>query len=292
MDACEEHTLDVLLYIDNELVGENLMEFLAHLKTCAACRKSLDEQLALSATLRRVRPLYSAPPNLRARVTATLANAESSSANRWQRLKRTVQGIERWMPGRTSGWKLWIPAFLGIMLCLLLLPNAVQEVRAAEYVNAALSTHRDYLSGRLPLEFRSESPEEVTNWLAGRVAFPFRLPNSQLESSGGPTYRLIGASVVNYRGSKAGLVTYEDPQQNPISLLVASSDYAAVAGGAQIRDGSLVFHHRVDSGFQIITWSNHGLAYALVSRAAGSAQGSCMVCHQNMGDRGNFRSRS
>jgi anti-sigma factor RsiW len=292
MDACEEHTVDVLLYIDNELVGERLMEFLAHLNTCVSCRASLEEQLALSATLRRSRPLYSAPPELRARVAAILANAESPSASRWsyrsagQRLKWTLQGNERWMPR----WKVWVPAFLGMMLCFLLLSNVVHEVRASEYVNAALQTHRDYLSGHLPLEIRSGSPQEVTQWLGGKVAFPFRLPNSQTESSGGPAYRLIGARVVDYRGSKAGLVTYETPQHDPISLLVASSDYAAVAGGVEVRAGSLVFHHRIDSGFQIITWSNRGLAYALVSRAAGSAQGSCLVCHQNMGDRDRFRS--
>ena len=66
-------------------------------------------------------------------------------------------------------------------------------------------------------------------------------------------------------------MTYEAPQNDTISLLVASSKYAVVAGGVEVRSGDLVFHHRIDSGFQIITWSNHGLAYALVSRAAGSA---------------------
>ena len=292
MDACEEYTVDVLLYIDNELVGERLMEFRAHLNTCASCRASIEEQLALSATLRRSRPLYSAPPELRARVAASLANAESPPASQrsyrstGQRLNWALQDLQRWMPR----WKVWVPAFLGLMLCLLLLSNVVHQMRAAEYVNTALSTHRDYLSGHLPLQIRSNSPQEVTEWLAGQVAFPFRLPNSQTESSGAPTYRLIGARVVEYRESKAGLVTYEAPQHNPISLLVASSDYAAVAGGVEVRAGTLVFHHRIDSGFQVITWSNHGLSYALVSRAAGSARGSCMVCHQSMGDRDRFRS--
>jgi anti-sigma factor RsiW len=162
-------------------------------------------------------------------------------------------------------------------------------VRASEYVDAALSTHRDYLSGQLPLEIRSDSPRAVTGWLAGRVAFPFQLPDSEAQSSGRPGYRLLGARVVDYRGSQAGLVTYEAPRNDTISLLVASSKYAVVAGGVEVRSGDLVFHHRIDAGFQIITWSNHGLAYALVSRAAGSARGSCLVCHQSMADRDSFR---
>jgi anti-sigma factor RsiW len=176
-----------------------------------------------------------------------------------------------------------------MMLCFLLLSNVVHEVRASEYVHAAISTHRGCLSGQLPLQIRSDSPQVVTEWLARKVAFPFQLPDSQAQSSGRPGYRLRGARVVDYRGSQAGLVTYEAPQNDTISLLVASSNYAVVAGGVEVRSGGLVFHHRIDSGFQIITWSNHGLAYALVSRATGSARSSCLVCHQSMADRDTFQ---
>jgi anti-sigma factor RsiW len=291
MNACEKHTVDLMLYLDDELLGGKLMDFLAHLKICADCTASLEEQLALSAVLRRSRPLYSAPPKLRARVAASLAHASSESKTNQlyqgngQWLKRTLQGVEQLMPR----WKVLVPAVLGIMLCFLLISNVVHEVRASEYVDAALSTHRDYLGGQLPLEFQSDSPQAVTGWLAGKVAFPFRLPDSQTQASGAPAYRLLGARVVNYRGSQAGLVTYEAPQNDTISLLVASSKYAVVAGGVEVHSGNLVFHHRMDAGFQIITWSNHGLAYALVSRAARSAVGSCLVCHQSMPDRNTFR---
>ena len=75
MNACAKHTVDLMLYLDDELVGGKLMEFLAHLKICADCRAALEEQLVLSAVLRRSRPLYSAPPKLRARVAASLAHA-------------------------------------------------------------------------------------------------------------------------------------------------------------------------------------------------------------------------
>jgi anti-sigma factor RsiW len=291
MNACEKYTVDLMLYLDGELFGGKLTDFLAHLKICADCRASLDEQLALSAVLRRSRPLYSAPPRLRARVAASLADAGTEAKSNQlyegggQWLRRISLGAERLMPR----WKVLVPAVLGMMLCFLLISNVVHEVRASEYVDAALSTHRDYLSGQLPLEFRSDSPQAVTGWLADKVAFPFRLPDARAQSSGTPAYRLLGARVVDYKGSHAGLVTYQAPQNDTISLLVASSKYAVVAGGVEVRSGNLVFHHRIDAGLQIITWSNHGLAYALVSRAAGSAQGSCLVCHESMADRNTFR---
>ena len=291
MNECGDHTVDVMLYLDDELSDEKLMEFLAHLKICAHCRASLDEQLALSATLHRSRPLYSAPPKLRARVAASLAKAESKTiAGRlYEGVGQILKLTLRSAGGLIPRWKVLVPAVLGMILCFLLISNVVREARASEYVDAALSTHRDYLRGHLPLQIRTDSPEAVTGWLAGKVPFPLQLPDSQGQSGSKPTYRLLGARLVAYKGGQAGLVTYEAPQSDSISLLVASSNSAVVAGGVEVRSGDLVFHHRVDQGFQVITWSNHGLAYALVSRAAGSANGSCLVCHQSMTDRDSFR---
>jgi anti-sigma factor RsiW len=291
MNACEGYTVDLQLYLDDELGGGMLREFLAHLRICGYCRASLEEQLALSAILRESRPLYSAPPKLRARVTASLLRegSDRTTTQRYESIRQGLQTIlqsgERLIPR----WTVLAPAVLGITLCLLLISNIVREVRASEYVEAAVSTHLNYLTGHLPLEIRSDSPQAVTGWLAGKVPFPFQLPDSQRQSGSRPAYRLLGATLVSYRGSQAGLVTYDAPQKDAISLLVASTNHAVVAGGVEVRSGDLVFHHRIDSGFQVITWSNHGLAYALVSRVAGSAQGSCLVCHQNMADRDTFR---
>jgi len=86
------------------------------------------------------------------------------------------------------------------------------------------------------------------------------------------------ASLLSYRGSPATLVVYEK-QKERISLLVASSQSAPVAGGEEVRSGKLTFHYRTAAGFNVITWSNHGLSYALVSSVSGSARESCMVCH-------------
>ena len=105
-----------------------------------------------------------------------------------------------------------------------------------------------------------------------------------------PVYWLTGASIVNYKGSLAALVTYET-QKDKISLIVDSSKFAVVADGDEIRFGKLIFHYHNRSGFRVITWANHGLSYALVSSVSGPAQASCLVCHQNMSDRRNFEVR-
>jgi hypothetical protein len=73
-----------------------------------------------------------------------------------------------------------------------------------------------------------------------------------------------------------------------ISLLVAPESLAPAAGGDEVRSGELTFHYHVKDGLNVITWSNHGLTYALVSSVQGPAQRSCLVCHQDMADHDNF----
>lgn len=135
---------------------------------------------------------------------------------------------------------------------------------------------------------RSSSPEMVTAWFTDKLPFHFRLPNAQSTPNDAPSYRLIGASIVNYRGNPIALVMYEKESQ-AISLLVASSKSAVVAGGDEVRSGDLTFHYRKENGFNVITWSNHDLSYALVSDISGSARESCLVCHQSMADPHTFK---
>ena len=99
---------------------------------------------------------------------------------------------------------------------------------------------------------------------------------------------MTGATLASYKGTPAALVTYEG-QAGKITLLVASIKSAVVAGGDEVHFGKLIFHYRNNDDYRVITWSNHGLAYALVSSVSGPAKGSCLVCHQNMADREKYQ---
>jgi hypothetical protein len=175
-------------------------------------------------------------------------------------------------------------------LALLLVPNITRKVRASSYVETAVATHAGYLNGSVKPDIRSSSPEVVAAWFLGKVPFQLRLRVPDQAPGARSSYRLIGASLVVYRGSPAALVLYETQSEEKISLLVASSKSAIVGGGDEIRFGTLTFHYRSQAGFEIITWSNLGLSYALVSSISGSARESCLVCHQNMADRDGFKS--
>ena len=290
MSPCDEVSLKALRYLDDRLQGQELRDFRAHLEVCPNCRASVETERALSRLLHRSRPLYSAPPALRARV-AVLVEKHSgpilASENFYKRLLRSVGNGFADPVRRVVRLRLLAATLAVTAMLLAFVPSAVRQLRAADYVETAVTTHRSYLDGNLALGIRSDSPEQVSSWFTGKVPFQFRLPQSTPGSI--PTYQLAGASLVSYRGSPAALIIYEK-QKERISLLVASSQSAAVAGGEEVRSGALMFHYRTDQGFKVVTWSNHGLTYALVSAVAGSARESCMVCHQSMADHQNFRS--
>jgi anti-sigma factor RsiW len=289
MTPSDEYHVKTLRYLDNDLQGQELNEFLTHLESCGDCRASLEAERALSHILHQSRPLYSAPAALRSRVTAVVMQHAESPARTgfYQSMLRMLQTLLD--PARrvlSTRMLTLVVLLLGFLFAFV--PNVVRQVRAASYVETAVATHRSYLDGNRPLALRTSSPELVTAWFTDKVPFQFRLPHAQSTPHGTSSYQLAGASLVNYRGNPAALVIYEKESQT-ISLLVASSKYAVVAGGDEVRFGTLTFHYRTDDGFKVITWSNHSLSYALVSNVSGSARESCLVCHQNMADHHSFR---
>jgi anti-sigma factor RsiW len=292
MSRCEERASDILLYLDNALTGQKLEDFRAHLAVCSDCRERLEEELALSSLLREARPLYLAPQALRARVAAAATEQASGFSPVADRSRKTrMQNLTRWWRDVTQpafSWKLLAAMTVVVVLSLVFIPGAVERVRAMDYVKAATEIHRSYLDGALPLQCRSHSPEVVTAWFAGKTPFHFQLPTSQSVPNGKAVYWLTGARLVSYKGSPAALVAYETPTEK-ISLLVASSKSAIVAGGDEVRSGSLTFHYRSSANYEVSTWTNHDLAYALVSPLNGSPQHSCLVCHQNMADQNRFK---
>jgi|HubBroStandDraft_4_1064222.scaffolds.fasta_scaffold10703_4 anti-sigma factor (TIGR02949 family) len=280
MKSCDDLNVDLLRYLDNDLSEQELKYLRAHLDACVYCLDRLERERALSRFLHESRPLYSAPTELRIQVSAAIERNSVQYQSRWDWWRRASPLV--------LNWKMLVPAALVIALCLMAVPNIVQNVRAASYVEAALTNHNRYLHGELRPGIRTKSPEAVTAWFADKLPFQFRLPSSEAALQANPTYELAGASLVQYRGIPAAMVVYE-AASGTISLLVESSKAAVVAGGDESHYGALMFHYRNEGRFKVITWSAHNLSYALVSSIASSAQESCMVCHQSMADHGQFR---
>ena len=73
-------------------------------------------------------------------------------------------------------------------------------------------------------------------------------------------------------------------KDRPISLVITSEAAAKPSGGEQIPAKGLIFHYNAIHGLKVITWSDRGLTYALVSDLEERGQQSCIVCHQGTKD--------
>lgn len=291
MKGCNSYEATIQLYLDNELSGPDMVDFRAHLEECEACRTELEVEKRLSALLHRSRPLYSAPDTLRARVmqTAKPFPLITTYAGVDHRKRITTVFVRRLQTvgHRDHSWGALVAAILLVAASLFLVPAILSRSSSNSFIETAVAAHRSSLDGNLPLEIQSGSPSVVTAWFTGKVPFTFRLPNSAEAAGHEQAYRLIGGRLVNYRDGHVALVTYQMHQQT-ISLLMVSSKSALAAGGDEVPSGGIVFHYSKRASYTIITWSNHGLTYALVSSMPGSGRQSCLVCHQNIGDGAHF----
>jgi anti-sigma factor (TIGR02949 family) len=291
MSACDDYRSLVPLFLDHELLDFDAEDFREHIATCADCRQLLAEEQTLSRLLHRSRPLYQTPEALRARVPEILMSAAPLGVCAPKRMRKRILRILasplRGIAQPSLRWKELPATPLVTILAILFIPQTLQRVRANSFVETAAETHRSYLEGNLPMEIHTSSLTAITAWFAGKVPFHFELPASQQWANGSQIYRLTGARLINFRGAYAALTTYE-MQSQKISLLVVSEKSARAEGGEAIQSDHLMFHDHKAGNFDVITWNNHGLTYALVSSLPGSGRHSCLVCHQNMADHFRF----
>jgi anti-sigma factor RsiW len=263
MNACRTAAPLVTAYIDGELVGEDRATFEAHLGVCPDCRRRLDDERRVVGTVRGSAPLFEAPPALRERVERVL----ESPAPR-PRSRRAVSGI-----GFALAAGLVVLAAAGVFVL-----RARPAGPASEFAALAVDTHLRYARGQLPLEVASDRPEAVSRWFEGRVPFQLALPDYRLGPGETKPYHLEGGRLISFQRDYAAYVAYRMDEE-PVSLLVTSSDRVRPRGGEIVRSGALTFHVQSLGGLNLITWSDKGLTYALASDVAVPGARSCLVCH-------------
>jgi len=200
--------------------------------------------------------------------------------------------------GRSPGWRRFlswhvvVPAAALVLLFGLLMAmprSSSKPLSGTEYAEFAVTTHRQHVEGKLPLEVRSDSQQTINQFFNTKSRFPLALPTSPAAAVEVRPYSLEGARIVKIAGKPAAFIAYEvgtpKVQMMPASLMVTRDSVAVASGGLQVDYKKVSFHYTTVQGYKVVTWSMHGLTYALVSQEATNTQGSCMVCHSAMGDR-------
>jgi anti-sigma factor RsiW len=187
-----------------------------------------------------------------------------------------------------------VAALMLVFAALITMPSSPAPLSGPKFAEFAVSTHRQYAQGRLALDIRSESQQTVNEWFRAKSQFSVALPASPAAPGEERPFRLEGARLVQVAGKPAAFIAYQ--MQTPklqtallqtasASLLVTPDSAAAASGGIEVDFTKVSFHYATVAGYKVVTWSLHGLTYALVSQESNSTQRSCMVCHSAMRDR-------
>ena len=274
MTKCTDIRNRLDLYLDNELQGDERVEFEYHLRECLSCRSVAHAEKRFLDGVRSADPLYVASPELTARVRSALHLPAKHSVNAGD--------------FRSTRRAKVIATIAAAALSLLLLPMLIWRARereprssASSFALMAADTHLRHIRGQLPLEVMSTEPREVSEWFDNKVDFRVKIPNYQEAPGLEKLYTLEGARLVAYKNDYAAYVAYQ-MNEHPISLVITSDSVGQTFGGEEIKAKGLVFHYNAIHGLKVITWSDRGLTYALVSDLEERGQKSCVVCHQDI----------
>jgi len=268
------------LYLDNELQGEERATVEAHLSECESCAAVFARELNFLEGVRESEPLHLASPELRDKVRRILSEGRREAA---PPPKQSIAARPR-----RFGWVVATAAGLLVLLLPVLMWRMVRQTDPAisspsSFALMAADTHLRHVRGQLPLEMETDSPQQISSWFANKVNFSVQLPNYQESSGQEKLYTLEGARLVGYQNDYAAYVAYR-MKDRPITLVITSDSVARPSGGEVIASKGLRFHYNAIDGLKVITWSDRGLTYALVSDLEERGQKSCIVCHQGTKD--------
>jgi len=183
-------------------------------------------------------------------------------------------------------WKVQVPA--GALLAVIALVSAGRlssaPLSGRELAQFAANTHQQHFQGKMTLELQSDSQRLLNEWLHEKSELSLALPASSDVPREGLPYRLEGARLIKMHNQAAAYIAYRTGA-NSASLIVAPISAAVATGGVEAAFKKVSFHYYTIQDYKVVTWSIHGLTYALVSKEGNRTQRSCMVCHSMMGDR-------
>jgi len=217
-----------------------------------------------------------------------LARLKAPSRPALQAAKKTLPAKESsriWQ--RLMGWKTLVPA--GALLVVVAVlgtnpPSSSAPISGMDLARFAVSTQEQHMRGHLALELQTDSQSVLNEWLHEKSHFSVGLPGSAEEPPAQLMYRIEGARMVQIRSKAAAYIAYR-MQLDPVSLIVAPISAAVASGGVEAAFKKVTFHYYTIQDYKVVTWSVHGLTYALVSHEGNATQRSCMVCHSAMRDR-------
>ena len=246
-------------YLDGELSPDQCHVVEDHLGACPDCQHRLELERAfreIYAVPLRPDPVPAAVRERAERLLASLAESPAAPrAPRFGRRRAVVTAV--------------LATFLvGGALTALTLTWAQRAASASlvRLADASVEQHQKLARGLLPFDIARVSPKEAEQWFGNKLDFNVRLPELKDE-----TLTFLGGRVSHLRDVEVAALEYRVDQKNVTLFIMPDEQYQRLGLKAEPK-----FKMVNRQGYDVIVWSAHGAAYALVSEIGGR---SCTVCH-------------
>jgi anti-sigma factor RsiW len=234
--SCPE-ILRTQAWLDGELDETAASEAQRHVESCTDCRAFVADTAAVSDAIRRDASRWTAPPNLRTRVTAAVAGES-------RRTRIDLRSGNFWF-GAAGGAGL--SALAAALILFLLLPAS-----STSLVESVTDAHTNALMGHHTIEIVSSSHHTVKPWFAGRIAVS--PPVADFAAQG---FALAGGRVDHVAGEPAAVVVYRHGAHE-IDLF------------AWADNGRTLPREEVRHGYRTVFWKNGDLDLAAISDMEGA----------------------
>jgi hypothetical protein len=164
-------------------------------------------------------------------------------------------------------------------------PLPVEEA-PTPFERAAIEIFDQAESGGAPLQRRSGSPAELRRFVNEHTGLGVQLaPHRPAEDDG--RFQPVGARTLLVEGARTAAVLYE-VDGRPVVLLTAREGEVRERPSRWTPFGKDVSHRGV-GGRQVLTWTNSGQVYTLVSRLPSHGSPGCLLCHTDSRRRAQIR---
>jgi anti-sigma factor RsiW len=218
-------------YADGELDLVRSLDTEAHVRECAVCSASLERLEALHVAVSSQAPYYSAPPELRRKLTSRMAPKE------------------RWTGVRSPWWALAAACLVGALVFWRVAPAGLRPA-SAEIGREVVAAHvRSLLADHL-MDVPSSDRHTVKPWFAGKLDFA-----PEVEDLSGQGFTLAGGRLDYIDGRAVAALVYRR-RQHTINVFTWP-------GGADESPKTESMQ-----GFHVVHWVKHGMAWWAVSDLA------------------------
>lgn len=218
----------------------------AHADGCAPCAEALRLDAELRAEIRAEAPRYPAPPALRGRVQALLAEAAPRRA-----------GWRGWLLGHPRSVRGLVGA-----LAVLLLAWAGSLWIARDPVSllaaSAIAEHVEYVEETL--NSPAADPRAVVRELRGRIDYAF-----EPVFAGDSHVQLVAGRVSPLAGTRAAALIYRDQARRYTTLFLMPGADIVIPADGRMPIEAFKPYHRAVAGRELLLWSQGDLTCMLVS---------------------------